>query len=128
MLDEHWKLVPMKFDHSRPQSDSTRLTASHLRIVRKRVTKPSFYRANPITDCLTVVQCRVATLTLNRQINVGFSVLELSKEYMYDFHYNHMCVKYPRANQLRLLFTDTDSLAYAVQATDDKASRYDFSE
>ena len=54
---------------------------------------------------------------------------------MYDFHYNHMCVKYPRANQLRLLFTDTDSLVYAVQTediyrdmADDAASRYDFSE
>ena len=45
------------------------------------------------------------------------------------------CVKYPRANQLRLLFTETDSLAYAVQTrhthrdmVDDAASRYDFSE
>ena len=45
------------------------------------------------------------------------------------------CVKYPRANQLRLLFTDTYSLAYAVQTdgiyrdmADDTASRYDFSE
>ena len=68
-----------------------------------------------ITDCLTVVQCRVATLTLNRPIYVGYSVLELLKLHTYDFHCNHMCVKYPRANQLRLLFTDTDSLAYAVQ-------------
>ena len=46
-----------------------------------------------------------------------------------------MCVKYPRTNQLRLLFTDPDSLAYAVQTddiyrdmADDAASRYDFSE
>ena len=66
---------------------------------------------------------------------MGFSVLELSKLHMYDFHYNHMCVKYPRANQLRLLFTDTDSIAYAVQTDDihrdmgdDAASRYDFNE
>ena len=88
------------------------------RILRKRVAKPSFCRSNPITDCLTVVQCKVATLTLNRPIYVGFSVLELSELHMYDFHYNHMCVKYPRANQLQLLFTDTDSLAYAVQTDD----------
>ena len=98
------------------------------RILRKRVAKP-------ITDCLTVIQCKVATLTLNRPIYVGFSVLELSKLRMYVSHYNHMCVKYPRANQLRLLFTDTYSLAYAVQTddiyrdiADDAASRYDFSE
>ena len=42
-------------------------------------------------------------------------MLELSKLHMYDFHYNHMKAKYPRAGQLRLLFTDTDGLAYAVQ-------------
>ena len=78
------------------------------RILRKRVAKPSFYRGNPITDCLTVVQYNVVTLTLNRPIYVDFSGLELSKLHMYDFHYNHICVKYPRANQLRLLFTDTD--------------------
>ena len=46
-----------------------------------------------------------------------------------------MCVKYPRPDQLRLLFTDTDSLAYAGQAEDiyrnmaeDAATHYDFSE
>ena len=54
---------------------------------------------------------------------------------MYDFYYNHICVKYLRADQLRLLFTDTDSLAYAVQTddiyrdmVDDATSRYDISE
>ena len=35
------------------------------RIFRKWVAKPSFYRGYPITDCLTVIQCKVSTLTLN---------------------------------------------------------------
>ena len=47
------------------------------RLLRKRVAKPGFYRGNPITDCLIVIQCRVQTLTLNRPIYVGFTVLEL---------------------------------------------------
>ena len=64
---------------------------SNARILRKRVAKPNFCRGNPITDCLTVVQCNVATLTLNRPIYMNFLVLELSKLHMYDFHYNHMC-------------------------------------
>ena len=84
-------------------------------VLRKRVAKPSFCRGIPITDCLTVVQCKVQTLELNRPIYVRFTVLELSKLHMYDFHYNHMKVKYTHADQLRLLFTDTDSLAYVVQ-------------
>ena len=47
-------------------------------ILRKRVAIPSFCRGNHITDCLTVVQGRAASLTLNRIIYVGFSVFELS--------------------------------------------------
>ena len=64
-------------------------------ILRKRLAKPNSCRGNPITVCLTVIPCTVASLTLNRPIYVGFSVLELSKLHMYDFHYNHMRVKYP---------------------------------
>ena len=97
--------------------------------------KPGFCRRILIADCLTVVQCKVQALTLNRPIYVGFTVLELSKLHMYNFHYNNMKTKYPHADQLRLLFTDTDSLAYAVQINDiyediadDAATRYDFSE
>ena len=37
---------------------------------------------------------------------------------MYDFHYNHMKVKYPQECQLKLLLTDTDSLAYAIKTED----------
>ena len=68
-----------------------RVLITDARILRKRVAKPNFYIGNSITDCLTIVQCKVVTLTLNRHIYKGFSVLELSKLHMHDFHYNHMC-------------------------------------
>ena len=102
-------------------------------LLRKKVAKPSFCRGMSITDDITVVQCKVQTLTLNCPIYVGFTVLELSKLHMYSLHYQHMKAKYPSANQLKLLFTDTDSLAYAVKTDDihsDMAAdnKYDFSE
>ena len=89
----------------------------------------------PVSEDLAIVQYIVQTLTLNRPIYVGFTVFELSKLHTYDFHYNHMKARYPHANQLKLLFTDTDSLAYAVKTdsiyedmVEDAASKYDFSE
>ena len=103
---------------------------TYVGILRKRVAKPNFCRGNPVTDCLTAVQCTVATLTLNRPICVGFSLLGMSKLHICNFH-----VKYPRHGQLRLLFTETDRLAYAVHIEDiyrdmaeDPATHYDFSE
>ena len=39
--------------------------------LRKRVSKPSSCRGIPITDCLTVVQCKVQKPTLNRPFTLG---------------------------------------------------------
>jgi hypothetical protein len=69
---------------------------------------------------------------LDKPILVGASILDLSKVAMYDFHYNYMLKKYG-PDQVKLQFTDTDSLCYSIQ-TDDwfddikgDVDRFDFS-
>ena len=101
----------------------------------KRVAKPTFRNSIIIREDLTVVQSNLVTLVLDRPIYVGFAVLDLSKLLMYEFHYHYMKKKYPLSNQLKLLFTDTDSLAYLVETADiysdmaeDADEFFDFSE
>ena len=53
-------------------------------------------------------------LTLNKPIYVGFTVLELSKWLMYDFHYRFIKKHFDS----ELLFTDTDSLTYEIESKD----------
>jgi hypothetical protein len=53
---------------------------------------------------------------LNKPIYVGFTVLDVSKLLIVDFHYNVMVKRY--GSNAHLLFSDTDSLCYHIFTED----------
>ena len=82
----------------------------------KLTAKPTYVSSKIFNENLMAVHKVKETLTLNRPAYVGMCILDLSKMLMYDFHYNYIKKKYD--NRARLLFTDTDSLTYEIEAED----------
>ena len=73
---------------------------------------------------LTAIHEKKISLTLNKPIYVGFTVLQTSKWKMYNFHYNFMIRKF----NTRLLFTDTDSLCYELHEKNPYKKMYKYKE
>ena len=75
---------------------------------------------------LVAVEMQKPSVLINKPTAVGFTVLELSKYIMFDFHYNIMKRRY--GNRVSLIFTDTDSLTYEVQTPNVYADMYEMRE
>ena len=53
-------------------------------------------------------------MTLNKPIYAGFSILELTKTLMYEFHYKYIKNRF----DAKLLFVDRESLVYEIKTRD----------
>ena len=82
----------------------------------KLASKPTYVSSKIFNENLVAVHKIKESLTLNRSAYVGMCILDLSKTLMYDFHYNYIKNKY--GDKSKLLFTDTDSLTYEIEAED----------
>ena len=80
----------------------------------KCVSRPNFISRKIFSKNFVAVYKIKPVLTLNKPIYVGFSILELSKSLMYEFHYNYIKNKFDD----KLLLTDTDSLVYEIKTED----------
>ena len=80
----------------------------------KLIASQSFDAFRIFSEDLAAVNMKKTKLYLNRPIYVGFTILDLSKVLMYEFH-----SKYDRYDRnAKLLFTDTDSLCYEIKTND----------
>ena len=82
----------------------------------KLTSKPTYVSSKIFNENLVAVHKIKETLTLNRPAYMGMCILDLSKTLTYDFHYNYIKNKY--GDRAKLLFTDTDSLTYEIEAED----------
>ena len=90
---------------------------SNENIYTKHAPRANFISGKMFNENLFAINRIKEELVLNRPIYVGIAILDISKLFMYDFHYNYILKKYDKKN-IKLMFTDTDSLFYEIKTDD----------
>ena len=91
------------------------------KVAQKLAAKPIYDHCTIFDENLIAVHMKKTKHYFNKPIYLGMNILDLSKSFMYDFHCNYINTKY--GDKVKLLFTDTDSLAYEI-TTNDFYKRY----
>ena len=87
------------------------------------VEKPDFMSSKICNENLVAVHEIKQKLYMNQPIYVGFSILDLSKYHMYNFHYGFIKKNY--GLDAKLLFTDTDSLCHEIKTEELYEDRFE---
>lgn len=80
------------------------------------ISKPNFHSCSIFSESFVAIQMKKLKVVYNKPIYLGFCVLELSKNHMYEFYYNYVKNKY--GHKVRLLYSDTDSLVCEIETDD----------
>ena len=86
------------------------------KVAQKLAAKPNYDLCTSFDENLIAVHMKKTKLYFNKPVYLGMSILDLSKSLMHDFYYNYIKTKY--GYKAKLLFTDTDSLAYEIKTKD----------
>ena len=92
------------------------LCPKHDRTVERNLASPLYDGHIIYTNDLCAIKKKKTSLVLNKPIYAGMCILDLSKLWMYKFHYD--VIKDQYGDKAKLLFTDTDSLCYHITTED----------
>ena len=82
------------------------------KMAKKLAAKPNFEGNTIFDENLISIHMKKTELIFDEPVYLEMCILDLSKTLMYDFPYNYVKPKY--VHNVRLLFTDTDSLMYEI--------------
>ena len=86
------------------------------RLFTRLTSKPNFKSFKIFSNDLVAVHMAKTEIKLNKPTYVGMLILDLSKTFMFAFHYDKIKQRY--GTNAKLLITDTDSLVYHIKTKD----------
>lgn len=83
-----------------------------IKYIKNKIKKPNYLSSTIFTENFVAIQMKPEIIILDKPIYIGFTVLEVSKKHMYDFHYIVMKPFY--GTNIKLCYTDTYSLLNSI--------------
>jgi len=112
---DFWKLL-INSVFGKTMENVRKRTSMHLvsseKKAHKLLMKTNFKDRTIYSTNLMAVHQYKDTIKFDKPIYVGSAILDVSKTFMYSFHYDVMKQKY--GNKINILYSDTDSLIYEI--------------
>ena len=116
---DFWKLLVNslfgKSIENKRKYSNIKVALNHNQLI-KGLRNPLFDEFMILDQNKAFLKCRKTKVMMDKPIFLGFTVLELSKLHMYYLHYDVFKNYY--GNNLKLIYTDTDSFIYHIKTTD----------
>ena len=83
---------------------------------KKLVSEPNYASCTTFSDHLMAIEMRKTRVLMDKPILVGQTILDKSKELMYQFYYEYLKPKYNE--KVKLLYKDTESFILEIEIDD----------
>ena len=83
---------------------------------RKQLSQPNYHTCKRFSEHLMAIELRKRKVYMNKPIDIGQDVLDISKTPIYTVSYDYLKPKYE--DKIKLCYMDTDSFIFYVEADD----------